>query len=179
MRVLYLDLNTINFMKVRILYSLMIIIFLCSYGMHAINMTVCDITYNDKKIHMKIKFFADDLQSSLKEFCHLPMDIVNEGIGTEVEKCAQKYVGSKFLIKVNGSPLQLNYKKTYLSEDVICIEYEALCPDQSKVKTVSIKNILQFEDFPEQKNVVNLNLKSQIKTLIFENGSDDTKVIVY
>jgi hypothetical protein len=167
-------------MKLKRFFYLIVVLLLSSAALHPVNMTVTNITYADKKLHMKIKFFADDLQGTLSQFCKVPMNLIEKKIEGNSEKCLQRYASAKFETSVNSVPVKWNYKNAYLSNDVIFVEYEASFPEVSKIKSVRIKNILQFEDFPEQKNIVNVNLFGDNKVLVFDNGSGEyVKELVY
>jgi hypothetical protein len=169
-------------MKIKFLIILSILIFHNSYAVHPINLSVGDIVYKDKKLFLKFKFFTDDLQATVSQFCKAEMDIVNKGMDGTTEKCIERYVEAKFHTYINGNTVKWTYKKSYLSESVVYVEYEAKLEDPRTVKSIKITNTLLFDVIAEQKNIINLNLfgKDDIKILLFNNDpSEFTKEQTY
>ncbi|MBC7389346.1 MAG: hypothetical protein H7329_09060 [Opitutaceae bacterium] len=141
--------------------------------LHPINMTVTDISYSEKKLRMKIKFFADDFQSSLSQSIKKPVDFVNMPLSKN-ETNIRKYIQARLNITLNEDRTVWSYKKMWLSNEVMYVEYETSLKDPEKVKFIKVKDFLLFDDFPEQKNIVNINLKGEIKVLTFENTAEKT-----
>ena len=138
---------------------------------HNINMSVTDITLKEKRLAMKIKFFADDLQGSLSLASKVPVDLIN----TPLEKntiLIRKYTEKRLKVMINNVPVLWKFKKAFLHDDVIFVEYESFLKEPHKIKSLQVKNVLMFEDFPEQKNIVNLHLNGKDEILDFSNGKD-------
>lgn len=159
-------------MKVTSLLYLLLLCFLSSSVMHPVNMTVTDISYKEKRMHMKIKFFADDYQSTLSEFRKSPLDLINSPVGAVAKKSIQEYTAAKFAMYVNGVQVKWVLKSAYLNNDVFYVEYESTSAFDN-IKKVKIKDTFMFEGFPEQKNIANINLNGESKVLQFDNGSDE------
>jgi hypothetical protein len=150
--------------------------------MHPLKMSVADIVYKEKKLHLKFKFFTDDFEFILGQFCKKPIDIFNKAIDTALEKNIQKYINGNFAMYTNNVLVKFVYKKSYMNEskEVVYVEYEAQPANIDKVKTVKIKDMLFFEGIPEQKNVANVNLFGEIKVLTFNNDPEEyTRSINY
>ena len=84
------------------------------------------------------------------------------------------YFGNRFSLSINDVQPKWSYKKMWLSSEVMYVEYEASLKEHQKVKIVKVKDYLLFDDFPEQKNIVNINLNGEIKVLTFDNTSERT-----
>src|SRR4051794_17676418 len=112
-------------MKLKFTFVLLFLLFQQSYAIHPINLSVGDIAYKDKKLHLKFKFFTDDLQATISQFCKLDLDIINKGIEASTQKCIEKYIAAKFETYINGSSVKWIFKKAYLNESVVFVEYEA------------------------------------------------------
>jgi hypothetical protein len=169
-------------MKLKFTFILVLLIFHNSYALHPINLSVGDIVYKDKKLHLKFKFFTDDLQATISQYCKTGMDLMNKGIDGNTEKCIERYIAAKFQTSINGVPLKWVYKKAYMNESVVYVEYEAKLENPAGVKSVKITNTLLFDVIAEQKNIINLNLfgKDDIKILVFNNdASEFTKEQIY
>ena len=138
---------------------------------HNINMSVTDITLKENKLEMKIKYFADDLQGSLSSANNLPVDLVNTPIEQNESKI-KKYTDERLKIMVNNVPIKWKFKRAFLNNDVMMVEYAALFKDSQKIKSIQVKNLLMFDDFPEQKNIVNIHIHGKDEILAFENGKD-------
>ena len=160
-------------MKQKILIVIFLFGIFNTAKLHPINMTVTDITYSEKKLKMKIKFFADDFQSSLSQSIKKPVDFINMPLSKN-EFNIRKYIGARFSLSINDVQPKWSYKKMWLSSEVMYIEYEASMKEPEKVKIVKVKDYFLFDDFPEQKNIVNINLNGEIKVLTFDNISEKT-----
>jgi hypothetical protein len=162
-------------MKLKFALILAVLIFHNSYALHPVNLSVGDIVYKDKKLYLKFKFFTDDLQATISQFCKAEMDMMNKGMNENTGKCIEQYIAAKFQTSVNGTPLKWVYKKAYLKESVVYVEYEAGLENPKAVKSVKITNTLLFDVIAEQKNIIHLNLfgKDDIKILLFNNGSGE------
>ena len=141
--------------------------------LHPINMTVTDISFKDKKICMKIKFFADDFQAALSQAMKVPVDLVNQPL-SKSEGHIKKYISARLNVLVDKAPVKWSYKKSWLSNDVMYVEYEAVLKAPETIKSLEVKDVLMFDDFPEQKNIVNVTLNGDLQVLTYDNGSDDT-----
>lgn len=139
---------------------------------HAINITVTDIALHGKKFGIKVKFFTDDLHSSLEPLCSPNIDIENATVGA-ARKCIDKYITERLSVSVNGIKLGFRSKGAIMKNDVIILEYEADYTGALPVNSVKVKNTLLFEGFPEQKNIVNLHLNNTIKVLEHNNGGGE------
>jgi hypothetical protein len=169
-------------MKLKFTFILIVLFLQKSYAVHPINLSVGDIVYKDKKLHLKFKFFTDDLQATISQFCKLDMDIINKGVDPVTAKCIERYISANFETTINGSLVKWVFKKAYLNESVVFVEYEASLKSVQSVKTVKIKNTLLFDVIAEQKNIININLYDgdDIKILRFDNNPEDyTKEIKY
>lgn len=167
---------TYRSMKLKLIIISVVCLVQSSFVLHPLKMSVGDITYKDKALHLKFKFFTDDLESTLQQFSKGPLGLVNKGVDANSEKWIQKYVGANFSMQVNGEPLKWVYKKSYTvaeKEGVVFVEYQAKYDKVNSIELIRIKNILLFDGIPEQKNIVNINLLNEIKVLQFENGSEE------
>ncbi len=169
-------------MKLKFLILLIALSSYKAFALHPINLSVGDIVYKDGKLYLKIKFFTDDLQATVSQYCKYSVDIMNKGIDANSEKCIDRYILSKFEVYVNGSLLKWTYKRAYLREAVTYVEYEIKFNTIKSVKTLKIKNTLLFDVIAEQKNIVNVNLfgPNAIKVVKFDNEAEEhSKEIIY
>lgn len=163
-------------MKLKFILLSIVCLVQSSFVLHPLKMSVADITYKEKTLHLKFKFFTDDLESTLQQFSKGPLDMVNKGVDSNAEKWIKKYVDANFSMQLNGLPLKWVYKKSYTvaeKEGVVFVEYQASYSNVNAIKSITIKNILFFDGVPEQKNVVNINLNNEMKVLQFENGLEE------
>ncbi len=169
-------------MKLKFIILLITFSYYNTFAIHPINLSVGELVYKDKKIYLKFKFFTDDLQATLSQYCKCNMDIINKGINTTNEKCIEQYIASKFEVSINGTILKWTYKKSYAKESVVYVEYEVKLENINSVKLLKIKNTLLFDVIAEQKNILNINFfgEDSLKILKFDNQKEEySKEIIY
>ena len=166
-------------MKKPILTLLFLLCFVQKAFVHPLNLTVTDLSYQSGIITMKIKFFADDFQSSLSQSIKKPVDFINQPL-TKSQEAIKLYIGKRLSVSINGKATKWKYKKMWLASDVMFVEYETAYLKPETIKSIRVKDELLFDDFPEQKNIVNINLKDETKILNFENnGKKEWKEVLF
>jgi hypothetical protein len=155
----------------KIFPAAVLFIIFCSFVMHPVNVGITDIRQKDDKLNIHFKLFADDFQSCINTNFRQNFDFVNKGIDAKGTDCIKKYILENFKLTVNKSPKELKFVKAYLNGEIFHIEFETTA--KGKISSASVKNILLFNDFPEQKNIVNFHLNNDLQLLEFENGSEE------
>ena len=158
-------------MKLKFTILLFLLLSYEAQAIHPITMSVGELVYKDKKMYLKFKFFTDDFEATLSQYCKSKTDLINGKINPSMEKCFQRYIASNFEFHINGSLIKWTYKGYYLKESVVYIEFETKFDNINSVKHLKVKNTLLFDVIAEQKNILNVNLLGldKLKVLKFDN----------
>lgn len=89
----------------------------------------------------------------------------------QFEKYLKAYVEGKFNLRVNGKPDSLYFIGKKVDEKVTWVDYEIeAAPAISDIK---VFNGLLIDRYPDQRNVVNFNIKGVRKTVICEKSHEE------
>lgn len=174
-------------MKTNIIVSCITILLAASSFqiLHEIKISTSEITMKKNIMQIKIKFFADDLSSTLSQ-------LVKKTVyfnGTEVDPATlahlNAYVKSNFALSINNTPVSYTFKSSLVDDNLssqiktVWVTYECSYKNPEAIKTIELKNTLLFDGIPEQKNISKIMLENrEVKTLTFENQNDDVKKII-
>ncbi|MFO8146328.1 MAG: DUF6702 family protein [Gillisia sp.] len=164
-------------MKYRILFLLLIFSLSSFKKSHKFYVSVTEIEYNEEVQSLQIisRIFTDDLEALLQERYDPTIKLLSSGDEGAVKANLKKYLGQKFRVQVNGKPYEVNYLGKEYEDDMTLLYLEV--PNVSSVKSVKIKNAILTDLFPEQKNLVHVELKGTTKSLILTGERDEDKLI--
>ena len=133
---------------------------------HKFYVSATDIEYNEKTKSLQIisHVFTDDLEELLKTRYNKDLFLLKEGEHPEADKFVKKYFRDKLKIRVNGKEQRLNYIGKEYDKDQLLVYLEA--ENVEAPKNVSVENAVLTDLFPEQKNVVKVEHKGDIKSLL-------------
>ena len=84
------------------------------------------------------------------------------------------YIQSNIKISVNDTPYNIVYSSSNQEGNVIWIYYEV--QNIENVSSVSVKNTLLMDKFPDQQNFVNLVIDGNRKSFVCKKGAESGKV---
>ena len=133
---------------------------------HKFYVSATDIEYNEQNKSLQIiaHVFIDHLEKLLKARYSEDLFLLKEGEHPQADSYVQKYFHDKFNISVNGKPLKLKYlgKEYDKDELLVYIEVENVEP----IHSITFENAVLTDMFPEQKNVIKVEYKGTIKSLL-------------
>lgn len=135
-----------------------------------VSVTQIDYVKEKQAIQVTSRIFIDDFERLLQERYDDKI-ILNTGKDEkEIDLYIEKYIKSKFKIKVNGAVA--NYKflgKEYEDDIIYCyIEIENV----NEVKSFEVENRILFDLFNDQKNIVRTYINSKHKTFVLIPEND-------
>ncbi|MCJ7757609.1 MAG: hypothetical protein MUP24_05635, partial [Gillisia sp.] len=77
--------------------------------------------------------------------------------------------------ELDGKPYKLNYIGKEYENDMLLFYLEI--PDVPEFKKIGVKNAILMDMSSEQKNLVHVEYKGEIKSLILTNGKDEDLLI--
>ena len=139
---------------------------------HKFYLSVTEIEYKKEKKDLQIvsKVFIDDFKNVLEKRYGETITLSKEAEAGPVNPLIQKYLSAKFKISVDGKPVSLNYlgKKYDKDQLILFIEAENLEP----FKEISITNAVLTDMFDDQKNVVNVKIGKEVKSLMLRRDTE-------
>lgn len=164
-------------MKYRILFLLLIFSLSSFKKSHKFYVSVTEIEYKEEVQSLQIisRIFTDDLEALLQERYDPSIKLLSSGDEGEVKTNLKKYLGQKFRVKVNGKPYEVNYLGKEYEDDMTLLYLEV--HNVSSVKSVKIKNAVLADLFPEQKNLVHVEVNGKTKSLILTGERDEDELI--
>ncbi|RAI84816.1 DUF6702 family protein [Algoriphagus yeomjeoni] len=140
---------------------------------HPFHISLTEIKWNAETEHIEIsqKIFWDDLEIGLGDFHDESIDFLNPANKEKLSKQIESYLQEKNTIWIDDKSVSLTFIGYEVEEDAAWFYLES-----EKVKeptAVKIKNSLLLDDFPDQKNVVQVYFESKSpKSIILGKGKE-------
>tara|TARA_R110002073_G_scaffold72537_1_gene177557 strand:+ start:575062 stop:575433 length:372 start_codon:yes stop_codon:yes gene_type:complete len=117
-----------------------------------------------------MRIFIDDIENELnktydKDF---KLDSKNEMVNTN--DYISKYITEKFKVKINGELKPFHYLGKKYETDVVYLFSEI--SDVESITSIEVQNHLLMDLFPEQQNIIKLNVNNKKKTFMLTLKSD-------
>ena len=141
---------------------------LISAMVHKFYVSVTHMEYSeaDNAIQITTRIFIDDLEEALNARYDVNAALATESEHSTADSLINRYLNSKFKVKINGEHLSYNYLgKEYKDDLVICyLEIDEI--KLSEITAVEVINDVLTEFFDEQQNVVHLKFGTIKKSFI-------------
>lgn len=140
--------------------------FASAFTSHKFYVAIYQINYNQGKNNLEItsRIFIDDLNNALeKKYGHVT-HLGDKAESEEDVALMKKYVSEKFLIKINGQPVQLNFLSKEMESNVLICYFK--CTGISKIKTLEIDNKILFDYVTEQQNIIQTTIYGKKSSLL-------------
>ena len=138
---------------------------------HDFYVSITSIRHNLEKenLFIRIKLFASDIEQSFLHEKENVLGIRENSKNEKVKKKLEKYIFSKFSIKINRKPIDISLKQLIfetakrIEEDLIICELEAF--DISNINSIKVSNSILTERFDSQTNIVFIIANGMRETL--------------
>jgi hypothetical protein len=122
---------------------------------HKFYVSISQINYNQetKSIEITLKLFTDDLEFATSNFSKKPVKVIK---AEDADLQIANYIANKFSIVVNNKIRETTYLGKELENDVSWCYLEI--KNITKIESIKITNSLFTEQFPDQKNLIHLNI---------------------
>ncbi|MFY0644077.1 MAG: hypothetical protein JXR19_06395 [Bacteroidia bacterium] len=135
---------------------------------HDFHTSVMNFTYKDDEKHFQIDLNLDTeqfeyfLNQQSKNDVSLDVDIDDE-----LEELIEDAINEHIKLRLNGSvkPLKLSVVEVTYAETIL--QFEPICY-RRKLKSFEMSNSLLFTNFPKQKNLVKVNYRGEVRSLLFQ-----------
>ena len=153
---------------------LVMLLFLSFSSAHKFYVSVTNIVYSEEDSAFQItsRVFIDDLDKLLKERYGVEAKLATPNEAKIAEEYIEKYFRTKFVMEMDGEPVQYNFLGKRYDNDVVICYLEIPNVNLSEVKQLSVQNEVLTDLFDEQQNVVHVKWNGNKKSfvLIRENN---------
>jgi hypothetical protein len=158
-----------NFPGSRILasvFALVLMFALTSAVLHDFHTSLAEVEYNarSRNFEVAIRVFSDDLEKALR-VANPDQKIRVDGTKAS-DPAVSAYMKKHFSISDSKRSGEINFIGTEMEGDVTWIYFEITGLDPKS--NLSLQNLVLFESFDDQKNIVNVKIKDHRKTFLFD-----------
>ena len=125
-----------------------------AWMMHEFYVSLSEVRYNTEteRFEVSIRIFPDDLDRALLERNGITSQLATELEHKSADSLLMAYLLEEFTIKVNGENLDLSYLGKEPESDAIWCYLES--SKGPAPETITIRNVLLTEYFPDQVNII-------------------------
>lgn len=160
-------------MKRPLQYILPILLFICltAFGAHKFYVSIYQIDYAPQKKMLQItsRVFIDDLNDAIQKKYKVKTNLGEKNESPEDVALMKKYFLENCTIKVNGQSKPINYVSHEIENNVVICYFTI--KNTTKVKTVEIRNTVLFDLFPDQQNIIQVNVLGKKQSLLLTNDN--------
>ena len=154
-------------------FFLLLILPLISFqGLHKFYVSVTEIEHNSEAQTLQIisRVFTDDMENLLKTRSAEELYLTKNEEHPSADKYLQKYLSQKLEVEVDGEQYPLKYIGKKYDNDMLIffIEVEKV----SSVNRILVRNEVLTDLFPDQKNVVHVEVRDQTKSLLLSRSEE-------
>ena len=151
---------------------LLLIIPLLSFALHKYYLSLTKIEYakESKSLQITMRIFIDDLESTLNKINNKSFKLDTK---TELEDAniyIEKYLLKQFEVNINGSSKNYKYLGKKYENDVVYLFIEII--NIASINSIEIRNRILMDTFPEQQNIIKLNINNIKKSFILTSKDD-------
>lgn len=134
--------------------------------MHKFYVSIYQIKFvpEKKALHITSRIFIDDLNAVLSKKYSQKIKIGDKEESLNDIELMKKYILERFIIKVNGKPVVINYLSNEKENNVLVCYYKVL--GISKIKEIEIENTSLFEVDEAQQNIVQTAIYNKKQDLL-------------
>ncbi|PKA99309.1 hypothetical protein B0O79_3015 [Flavobacteriaceae bacterium MAR_2009_75] len=154
-----------NFRKALLILILPLFAFAAA---HKFYVSVTNVNYSekDRAIQITSRIFIDDMNRLMMARYDIDAELDTEKESKLADEYLEKYVRSKFVVSLNGQPIQYNFIGKKYDADVMICYIEVADVNLKELKSVAIENEILTDLFDDQQNVVHINIKDEKKSFV-------------
>ncbi|MEL4307846.1 DUF6702 family protein [Joostella sp. CR20] len=148
---------------------------LLSFGVyHKFYVSVTDVNYaeEDQALQIISRYFIDDMEKLFKERYAINANLKTKKELENVDFYIEKYLHDKFIVYVNGEEVTWNFIGKEYDVDVMKCYLEVPKLKSKKIHSISIQSKVLFDIYPEQQNVVHINIENRKKSFMLIKQND-------
>ena len=166
-------LHTIKSNKLkRFILLAVLVIPLLSFSLHKEYYSLTKIDYNkeEKALQITMRLFTNDMEYTLNKLFEKSLELGTTKEIDDANKLLEIYLNQKFSIHINEKSTSYKFIGKEFEKDLMYVYLESNTIEN--ISHISIQNAILTESFPEQENIIKLNINSQRKSLILTKEND-------
>ena len=153
-----------------ILIVFLIPIFAFTIHKYYISLTNIEYKKENNSLQITVKLFIDDLQETINNTYNTNHELTLQNERSVVDSLIVKYSTDHFKIELNETATKYLYLGKEYDSDVVYLYFEI--ENIQNFYSIGIQNNMLIEFFPEQKNIVKLNINKKKKSFILTSEND-------
>ncbi|MGB7786379.1 MAG: DUF6702 family protein [Salinimicrobium sp.] len=135
-------------------------------ALHKFYVSETDVEYNEEAKSLQIisHVFIDDMEKLLKERYSDKLFLLKKGEHPQADGFIEKYLNDKLKISVEGKEREIKYLGKEYDNDKLVMYLEV--ENVEAFSNISVENTVLADLFPQQKNVIKVQNKGEIKSLL-------------
>ena len=160
------------FMKKIYTIFLVIAVMTGSMAWHKFYLSVTQIDFVPKEHSVQVitRLFYDDLQKALQQRYDSAIRVDKSYDKKKLNAYIEKYIQQKLKLNINGHLARLNYLGHKDENDYVVCFIEVSHVDE--IQSLTIENTLLMDAFPEQKNVIHMQVGDTHKSFMLTTDND-------
>lgn len=135
-----------------------------------VSVTQIEFVKEKKAVQIISRIFIDDLEDVLQLRYNEDLIIKKENEAPNVNYFIEKYLNGKLLITINGEEKTINYLGKEFDNDIVVCYLEI--EDVKEISSIEIQNLVLFDLYKEQQNIIRTNINSKNKSFILIKEND-------
>ena len=135
-----------------------------------LSLTKIDYIKETKSIQITARIFIDDLEAALNKKYDKSFELDTNKELNNADEYINDYISKLLIIKINNNINSFNYLGKKYETDVVYLYAEI--ENISAIKSIEVQNKILMDNFPDQKNIIKLNINDQKKSFILTSDSD-------
>ncbi|MCF1190730.1 peptidase E [Mangrovimonas sp. AS39] len=141
-------------------------------SLHKYYVSITQVEYVPEKKSLQLisRIFIDDLEDVLQARYDENLVMAYKNEDKQVDLYVEKYIRSKFGIKINGQEVSLNYIGKEYEDDIAIVYLEV--ENVKKISSIEITNSVLYDLYEEQQNIIRTKINSKNKSFILTREND-------
>jgi len=150
-------------------YFILFIIPLVAFTMHKyyISLTKIDYKKESNSVQITLRIFIDDIQETINSTYDKKLELGLPSESKEIDTLINNYIIPKLKVKINNVDKTYTYLGKEYEDEVVFVYLEI--ENIEVINSIEIINNILMERFPNQKNIIKLNINGVKKTFLLTN----------
>ncbi len=140
-----------------------------------VSVTYMELNSETQNLEMSSKLFTDDLEGAILARFDIDCRIGTANEHPKADSLIFRYFSGNFHLKNDGRKLPLRYIGKETEQDITFIYVEV--PVGGALKELTVTNTLFFDRFDDQSNLVNVEVKSELKSLFLKKSQEQGTLV--
>lgn len=141
------------------------------FAAHPFFVSICELDYKSesKSLEISLRIFTGDLEKTMEDWGAGRLYLGEKNESSKADSLLKAYVFQVFSFKINDQKTTYKYIGKEVEQELTWIYLESdNIPD---FNTISISNRLLFQSFPNQTNLIHVNHRQEIKSLLLTKNN--------